>query len=171
MTDNTLVHSANIVSFLDRPRALDTILYGGLTVGILDGLYAVISANLRNGVSPVRVFQYIASGLLGRASFNGGLATAVLGILLHFLIAFTVAAVFYYASLKLPMLIRRAMIWGLIYGVAVYFVMSYIVVPLSAVTPARSGFSFAAVLNGVIVHALLVGLPVALFARRSAKLN
>ncbi|HJR05953.1 MAG TPA: hypothetical protein VJ842_01555 [Pyrinomonadaceae bacterium] len=149
-----------------RPRAFQTIIYGGLIVGVLDFFDATIFSGVR-GVSPVRVWQFVASGLLGRASFDGGMKTAALGVLLHFLIAFVLAAVYYVASLYLPMLLRRAVLWGLIYGVTVYFVMRYVVTPLSAAPPLS--FSVASFLNGIIGHALLVGLPIALVARRSQK--
>jgi hypothetical protein len=156
--------SGGPVAHFESPRALDTILYGGLAVGVLDGLAAVVSSALR-GTSPVRVFQYIASGLLGPASVDGGLATALLGVLFHFLIASVAAAVYYRASVGFPILIRQAVVCGMIYGVAVYFVMSRIVVPLSA---ARQ-FPFS--LTQVIIHILFVGLPVALLARGSARTN
>ena len=130
-----------------RPRAFDTILYGGLIVGVLDGLYAVVASGLR-GVSPTRVFQYISSALLGRAAFDGGFKIALLGGLLHFLIAFLIAAVYYVASLAFPTLIRRAVLWGLLYGAAVYFVMNYFVLPLSAAP--RVPFIFAGFVIGVI---------------------
>lgn len=159
-------HSDLDASSLGRPRAVGTILYGGLVVGVLDALDAMIFSGLR-GVSPLRVWQFVASGLLGRDSFDGGLATVLLGLLLHFLIAFTLAAIYYVASSRLPALTRHAVAWGLIYGAAVYFVMSYVVVPLSSAP--KIPFSLASLLNGVIGHALLVGLPIALFARRSAK--
>ena len=149
-----------------RPRGLDTILYGGLAVGVLDALDATIFNGVR-GVSAERVWQYVASGVLGRTAFGGGLKTAALGLSLHFLIAFIVAGVYYGASLYLPALLRRAVLWGLIYGVAVYFVMNNVVTPLSATPPLS--FSLAPFLNGVVGHALLVGLPIALIARRSTQ--
>ncbi len=149
-----------------RPRAFDTILYGGLLSGVLDALDAMIFNGLR-GVSPARVWRYVASGLLGREAFGGGLKTAALGLLLHFLIAFVVACVYYGASLAFPVLLRRAVACGLIYGVAVYFVMNYVVTPLSAAP--QLPFAFAPFVNGVAGHALLVGLPIALVARRSQR--
>jgi hypothetical protein len=147
-----------------RPRAFQTIVYGGLAVGVLDGLAAVTNAGLR-GVGPVRVFQYIASGLFGPAAIGGGWTTVLLGVLIHFLIAFAVAAVYYRASLRLPLLIRRALLCGAIYGVAVYFLMGRVVVPLSA----ARGLPFS--LAQLVIHILFVGLPVALIARRSARAN
>ncbi len=146
-----------------RPRAFETILYGGLAAGVLDALDASIFNGVQ-GVSAVRVWQFVASGLLGRAAFGGGLKTAALGLALHFLIAFILAGIYYGASLYLPTLLRRAVLWGLVYGVAVYFVMSYVVTPLSAAPPLS--FSPASFTNGVVGHALLVGLPIALIARR-----
>jgi hypothetical protein len=149
-----------------RPRAFQTIIYGGLIVGVLDFLDATIFNGLR-GVSPARVWRFVASGVLGRSAFDGGMKTAALGVLFHFLIALILAAIYYIVSLYLPTLLRRAVLWGLLYGVAVYFVMSYVVVPLSAAPPLS--FSVASFLNGIIGHALLVGLPIALVARRSQK--
>lgn len=171
MVDNALAHSVDAASAIKRPRALNTILYGGLTVGVLDGLYAITFAWLRRGMSPIRVFQYVAGGVFGRDSFNGGLKTFAIGLMFHFLIAFTVASVFYCASLILPTLTRQAIMWGLIYGVIVYFVMNYLVVPLSAAPKSQSPIPILILIRDVIGHALLVGLPVALIARQSTKSN
>src|SRR5258705_8486612 len=120
-----------------RPRAFGTIVYGGLAVGVLDFLDANLFFGLWYGAKPMRIWQGVASGLIGRerAVVNGGLKTALLGVFLHFVIAFIIATVFYGASLVLPALIRHPVIWGLIYGVGCFFVMSYVVVPLSAATP------------------------------------
>jgi len=155
---------------LARPRAFDTIVYGGLAVGVLDILDAITFYGIRNGLKPARIFQSIAAGLLGReAAINGGMKTVLLGAFLHFLIAFTIATVFYFASTFLPTLTRHTITSGLAYGVGAYFVMNYVVLPLSAIGPRTAPIPWAVFLNGVIGHALLVGLPVALIARRSAK--
>ncbi|HYX71332.1 MAG TPA: hypothetical protein VE732_01055, partial [Nitrososphaera sp.] len=98
MGDNAFTHYDDDVSISSRPRALNTILYGGLAVGILDGLFALIFYGLILGVQPMRIFQSVASGLLGRASFEGGVPTFLLGILLHFVVASCIAAVYYVAS-------------------------------------------------------------------------
>lgn len=153
-------------SLLGRPRAFEAIVYGGLVVGVLDGLAATTQFGLRGG-TPIRLFQYVASGLLGAASYNGGWATFLLGVLIHFFIAFVAAAVYYRLSLSFPVLIRRAVLCGIIYGVAVYFFMSRIVVPLSATR--KLPFSFTQMLIGLLIHILFIGLPIALLARRSAR--
>ena len=116
------------------------------------------------------MFQYIASGLIGGGSSQGGWATVLLGVSLHFLIAFIWATIYYGASLKLPALIRQPLICGPLYGVVVYFAMQIIVLPLSAIR--KPPFSFAAplqMLQGIIVHIICVGLPIALSARRAAR--
>jgi hypothetical protein len=166
MSDNALPVTVDAPPSLNRPRAFETIVYGGLAIGVLDFLDATIFFGSR-GISPVRIFQHVASGLLGRASFDGGYTTFALGLFLHFVVAFGIATVFYIASLKLPMLIRHPVLWGMIYGVVAHFVMQYVVVPLSFASQGR--FSLPVFLNSVIGHALLVGLPVALVARWSAR--
>ncbi|MDT5062571.1 MAG: hypothetical protein QOH63_3030 [Acidobacteriota bacterium] len=169
MSDNAFTHSGDDASILERPRPFDTILYGGLVVGILDGLFALVFYGLILGAKPMRIFQSVASGLLGKASYEGGIQTFLLGILLHFIVASCIAAVYYVASLKLPVLIHRAVVCGLIYGMLAYLVMNYVVIPLSAI--GSRPFSLRLFLPAFIGHALLVGLPIALLARRSAKAN
>jgi uncharacterized membrane protein YagU involved in acid resistance len=140
-------------------RSLTTIAAAGLIAGVLDATAATVSS----GATPQRVFQTIASGLLGRSAYEGGWPVAALGVLLHFSIATTAAAVYFAASRRWPLLVRRAVPFGLAYGVAVYFFMRYVVLPLSAV--ALRGFSLEALLRGVVIHALCVGLPIALTIR------
>jgi hypothetical protein len=145
------------------PSAFRAIGLAGLIAGILDITSAFVLAYPK-GVAPIRVLQGIASGLLGReSSIQGGLATAGLGLTIHFVIAFVAASVFYVASRKLVVLTRRAVISGLFYGMAVYGFMYWIVIPL-AFPNARHSFSRD--LTAVIVHMLLIGLPIALIVRR-----
>jgi hypothetical protein len=138
------------------------ILFGTLTVGVLDILDAFIFFGLR-GVAPIRILQSIASGLLGREAYQGELSTAALGTLLHFFIAFVVVAVYYLASRRLPILVRRPWLFGPLYGLLVYAVMNLVVLPLSAAVtgPFPEG---AVLVNGLLIHAFGVGLPSALFA-------
>ncbi|HLW54266.1 MAG TPA: alpha/beta hydrolase [Candidatus Angelobacter sp.] len=104
------------------------ILWGGLVAGTLDAADGVI-ALATQGLNPIQVLQYIASGALGPSAFQGGLATAGLGALFHFLIALAAAAVFVVASGKIPVLRTRAVVLGLLYGAAVYFFMNDLVLP------------------------------------------
>src|SRR5215210_5057533 len=167
MSDEAFAHALDTAARTRRPRAPETILYGGLVVGILDGLFALTFYGLILGLQPIRIFQSVASGLLGKASYEGGVRTFLLGILLHFIVATCIAAVYYLASLKFPVLIHHAVVCGLIYGMLAYLGMNYIVIPLSAIGSRPS--SLRTFLPAFIGHALFVGLPIALLARRSAK--
>ena len=141
------------------------IVLGTLVVGVLDALDAVVFFGLRSAVPPIRIFQSIAAGLLGRTAVSqGGLGTAALGACLHFFIAFGIVTTYFVVSRRVRILTDRPVIFGLLYGVAVYFVMSRVVVPLSAL--GRGGWPPLPVLvNGILIHAVGVGLPSALFAR------
>lgn len=138
------------------------VLLGTLTVGVLDALDAVVFFGLR-GIAPIQIFQSIASGLLGRAAYGGGLSTAFLGAALHFLIALAVVGTYVLASRRLAVLARRPFLCGPLYGLLVYAVMNLAVVPLSAAVVGPP--DLPVVLNGLLIHALGVGLPAALFAR------
>jgi uncharacterized membrane protein YagU involved in acid resistance len=156
----------NNTTVLAQKQALtnvQAIFWGGLVAGILDAVDGVIAFGTQ-GLNPIQVLQYIASGALGRSAFHGGLATAALGAAFHFGIAWVAAAVFVLATGRLQALRTHAVPAGLVYGAAVYFFMNYLVLPLSAV--AASTFNLGLFLNGVIGHALFVGLPISLFARR-----
>ena len=153
-----------------RPRAFETIVYGGLAIGILDFLDASIFFPLYYGISFLDVWHGPASGLIGReASRAGGWNTALLGIFAHFLVAFGIAAVFFFLSRLIPFLIEHPIVSGLIYGIAAHFVMQYVVVPLSAIGTVPNWPPIGSLLNSLLGHALLVGLPVALIAAWSAR--
>jgi uncharacterized membrane protein YagU involved in acid resistance len=99
-----------------------------------------------------------------RSAFRGGLATAGLGVLVHFAIALVVAAIYLLAFQLIPVSRSQWVIFGLVYGAAVWAVMNLAILPLTAVAP--SHIPTAALLNGVIGRALFVGLPIAFFAHK-----
>jgi len=151
-----------------RPKAFQVILCGGLIAGTLDLTAAFVSSWLRAGVGPVRVMQSIASGLLGAASYTGGAKTAVLGVALHFLIATVATAVFYVAARTLRFLLEHAIIAGLLYGVAVYLFMNFVVLPLSAV-PQRAAPPLSGRIIGLLIIMFCVGLPVSVIVHRFSR--
>src|SRR5882672_10855821 len=164
MSENDFQSSGDQPAFA-RPRAFDTILYGGLVVGILDLLFAFTFYGLILGAHPLRIFQSVAAGLLGRtAALAGGIRTFLLGILLHFVVATCIATVYYLASRVLPVLIRHAVISGLIYGMIAYLGMNYVVIPLSAIRRSPGPLQIPIFLTEIIGHAFLVGLPLGLLA-------
>src|ERR1700685_3175014 len=101
-------------------NAARTIALAGLTAGTLDGLDAAIVLGVIGGPGVKRVFQYIASGLLGPASFQGGWGTAGLGVALHVTIATGAATTYYLLSRPLPVLVRKPAVCGPIFGLGVF---------------------------------------------------
>lgn len=142
------------------------VLWAGFACGVLDITAAFVVYGFF-GAKPVRLLQGIASGLLGPKAFSGGLATPLLGLLCHFVIAFGAAAVYFAASRTFPFLNQNAVVSGALYGVAVYFFMNRIVVPLSAA--AKRPFSMKMMTVGVVIHIFCVGLPISLSVRRFSR--
>jgi uncharacterized membrane protein YagU involved in acid resistance len=157
--------TASPSSLLPRSsQAYRAIAWAGLLAGALDLTTAFVEAGLE-GKSPVYLLHAIAGGLLGMRAFQGGLATAALGAVFHFLIATTAAAVFYLASRRLKVLVQHAIPSGLLYGVAVYIFMHYIVLPLSAY---HSKITLPSITD-VAVHMFMVGLPISLMVRKHSQ--
>ena len=147
------------------------ILWGGVICGVLDITSAIIIA-LANGGSPVRMLQGIAGALLGPVTFQGGAATAALGLAMHFGVAFTATAVFYWLSRRFPAMVEWAVPSGLLYGVVWLLVMYRGVIPLTAAL--RTLYLSNVVKRPLpalwplplLVHMTCVGLPIALAVRR-----
>jgi uncharacterized membrane protein YagU involved in acid resistance len=141
------------------------VIAGGFLAGTLDILYACIFWAAKADLPPSRILQSVAAGLLGKASFEGGAATAALGLLLHYFIACTMAVAYYLAARRWNALVRRPVAWGIVYGLLLYVVMNYIVVPLSAASPGSKDPTWIALT--VAVHAFLIGVPIAWFSSRA----
>lgn len=150
--------------------SIRAIVYGGLAVGVLDLIDAFVFFGLRSGARPIGILHSIAAGVLGRdAARAGGVPTAALGLVLHFLVAFIIASIYVVLSRALPVLRRRWVVCGLAYGLLAYFVMTFLVVPLSNAGPGRIAFALPVtpvLINGLAIHAFGVGLPAAYFASR-----
>jgi Protein of unknown function (DUF1440). len=157
------VVSAGMAVFA-KPRALLAVTVGGFIVGVLDLAYAIV---VYSPQKPILIPQTIASGILGAKSYSGGLETATLGVFLHFVIAFGAAAVYYLASRRLPLLIDRAVLCGLIYGALIYFFMHQVVLPLSAVDHRDMPFIYK--FCEFVEHWICVGLPIALSVRHYSR--
>ncbi|MEP7069326.1 MAG: hypothetical protein ABI789_08800 [Usitatibacter sp.] len=141
------------------------IVLGGFIAGTLDILYAITRLF---GRSPEWVLQSVASGLQGSAAFDGGAASAALGLASHFSIAIAAAAVYYAASVRVDFLTSHAVIAGAIFGMLVYLFMNFVVIPLSAF-PFKLSYPLRTVLEGFASHAVFVGIPIALSIRAAAR--
>jgi len=142
------------------------IVSAGTICGIMDITAALVVYGMM-GAKPLRLLQGIAGGVLGPRTYSGGIATALLGLALHFVIAFGAAAVFFIASRGLRFLLDHAVLSGILYGVAVYFFMQRFVIPLSKAT--RNPFSLKFMIIGIIIHIFCVGLPIALSIRKHSR--
>lgn len=143
-----------------------TIIFGSLTVGTVDILWAICWSAV-SGHGPIWVFQPVAGGLLGTATFQGGLPTALLGMLFHYFIATCVVTTYYLASRRLSALARRPWIFGPLYGIVVYMVMNQVVLPLSAYHTSGIHWNLA-LAKGLFIHMFGIGSIAALFARRGS---
>ncbi len=150
---------------MGRSGVARAVLLGAAAVGTLDILDAFIFFGLRSGAQPVRILQGIAAGLIGRpAAVQGGWATAALGLFLHYFIAFGIVLTYVMVSRGVRVLARRPFVFGPLYGVAAYFVMNLVVIPLSRVGGAAFNPPMAVLVNGLLIHMIGVGLPSALAA-------
>jgi hypothetical protein len=164
-TGGKTVGATHVIMKIMMSKAAQAILAAGLICGVLDGLSA-IAITLLFGGKVIRMFQSIAGGVLGPATFQKGIRTALLGVGLHFMVAFGAAAVYYFASRYVPFLIDRALLAGVIYGIAVHLFMQFVVIPLSAIGPRPLVVrNFVAVL---MAHVVVVGPSIALTVRRYA---
>jgi uncharacterized membrane protein YagU involved in acid resistance len=161
-----------MATLADRPLPLrstlvSSMVVAGLIIAVLRQLDVFVVFSLVLKVPYIVLLQFIASGLLGPAAFAGGLGSALLGLTLHVVFSLVIAAVFILAAARLPVLRRNLVLGGLLYGVVVYFVMNFVVTPLSAAPPAE-GIIWWVIVEGIIGHALTVGLPLAFITRRNA---
>lgn len=144
-------------------RPLLAIGVGGVIVGALDLLYAIVVYSPRH---PALIPQIIASGLLGRQSFQDGNASVALGFVLQFVIALGATTVYYLVSRKLKFLVHRAILCGMAYGALVFIFMHLVVLPLSAAPLGHMTFVHAA--TEFVQHWFVVGLPISLSVRHYA---
>ena len=151
-------------SLRSKPRPFPAIIVGGLIVGVLDLTYAIL---VYSPQKPILIPQTIASGVLGIKSYSGGAPAAALGVFLHFVIALGAATVYFLASRKLPLLVSRAVLFGLIYGALVYLFMHMVVLPLSAAPYSHMPLIYQA--SEFVEHWFCVGLPIALSVRHYSR--
>jgi hypothetical protein len=148
----------------DHPAVWKVIAGATLLVGTLDISDAFIFYGLR-GVPPIRILQGIASGIYGRPALGMGRRSALVGLICHFFIAFCATSVFMLAARKLP-LARHPWLYGGLFGVALYCVMNYIVLPLTKVPPRPPFPPLVPFVNGVAALVFCIGIPLAFIARR-----
>ena len=133
----------------------------GLLVGFLDIAAAFINAYLQFGSTPVMVFQYIASGVFGKAAFSGGLMMAMWGCVFHFLIATSWTFLFFLVYPRMKILSRNRVVSGVLYGLVIWLVMNLVVLPLAS-TPKPPSHDPIRMVEGILILMAMVGVPVSL---------
>lgn len=151
-----------------RARTIGAVLRIGLIAGTLDIGENLIFNAFRH-ITPAMVFQYIASGLTGPWAFHAGSASILLGVAIHYTIAMAWTALFYLASRRMTVLVRRPVISGLAYGALVYLIMNFVVLPLTRVPRAPAAMTLASRVSGVLALLFCIGLTVALLTRRDCE--
>jgi uncharacterized membrane protein YagU involved in acid resistance len=146
---------------LSIQSGVEVVLLAATTSGVLDLIAAtVLIASM--GVPPKRMLQTIASAQMGPKAFEPGKNGAALGLAFHFFIALTASAVYYVAACYLAMLANHAIIAGFVYGILIHLVMTFIVLPMSAL---RRPFSKVSFFTQFVIHMFCVGLPIALVVK------
>ncbi len=135
-------------------RFVKTAVYAGVLAGTID----IGAASAINAAAPDRVLRAVASGLLGRAAGHGGPWVPILGLFLQWAMSIAIAGVFLACAARAPILLRRWILAGIAYGIVVFFVMNYVVVPLSAAAfkVHFSPRSFAENMAAMLIFGLIV---------------
>ena len=156
-------------------KKIKAILYAAALAGVLDITAACIQVYIVSGMMPIRLLQGVAGGLLGRGTYNGGFATAALGLAMHFTMALTVATVFYLLIqwFPLPRMLSAVVAVGLFYGAAVFAVNNFATALF--LSWVRSLYLHTPILfkppmgwSQLVIHLFCVGLPIALVMHRFA---
>jgi uncharacterized membrane protein YagU involved in acid resistance len=135
--------------------------YGGFIAGTID----IFAPSLIYWVNPLGVLRFISGGLIGReAARAGGLATSGLGLVLQWLMSMIIAGIFVFAAQRMRILVRNWIPAGIAYGIVVFFVMNFVVRPLSMIGdfPKMGVYDFSTNMAAM----WLFGLIVAWFAQR-----
>lgn len=136
------------------------ILVSGLIVGTFDAIAASLFSYGFSGGSPASVFRYVASGVFGREALTGGGAVAVWGLLFHYIVATGWTALFYFLYPKISFLRSSKYVAGIAYGVFIWLMMNFVVVPLSNVPPHAFHFTLRTAVM-IMIHMFVIGVPIA----------
>lgn len=164
-----------MISTTERPAdssapwsPLRAVLVGGLIAGACDMTYALLWFSGVKHVPWTKIPQSVAAGLIGKSSFDGGAATVALGFALHWMIALIWAAIYVYAGRRLlPDLLHKPILYGVAYGAWIYFVMNWVVLPLSAMHTKPHISPLDTWLTGLAIHMLGIGIAISLSASKA----
>lgn len=144
---------------------LEAVIWGGCAAGLLDLMTIFAIWQVFENIPPVVILQAIATAFMGDAAYQAGAKAALLGLVLHFFVSLCFAAAYVAAAQRAVLLKRHPFIFGPIYGIIAYLVMTYAVVPLSLATFGRPETLFD-LARSLLIHMFIFAMPIALAANR-----
>jgi len=163
------MNPAQNTSAMYTPRHLAAIFWAWAIAGTLDISDALIFYRFARGVHPTRLLQNIASGVMGLSAFQGGRATALLGLALHYTIALGATIVFYLLSRVISFMSRHPALAGLIYGLGVYLFMNFVVLPTAGMQHPHiptSTILWVTLVNAVLAVMICIGFTISMVVHR-----
>jgi len=152
------------VTSSSRPTFARAVLTTGLIAGTLDILSACLHAYIQRGITPEKLLQFVASGLFGADAFTGGTMMAIVGLIMHFMIATSWTLLYYLLYPRLNFLRKNKIVSGIFYGAFVWAMMSRVILPFTAIP--KSPFNLTSALIGMVILMLMIGMPNAFRAPR-----
>ncbi len=140
------------------------IILTGLIAGTLDIAAAMTHFFIATGKNPVRVLQFIASGVFGIDAFSDNPMMPLYGSVFHFFIAMIWTTLFFIVYPTIKFFARHWILSGMLYAVIVWSVMTQTVLPLSSV-PHQPFDSLKAIL-AVVILIFCIGLPISFSANK-----
>lgn len=135
-----------------------------LIAGTLDIIGACISNFVVSGVLPGRILQFIASGVFGKAAFNGGYGMMAAGLLFHFIIAFACTTVFFLLYPKINFLKKSVWLNAVLIALTAWVVTTQVIIPLSKIP--KPPFSFIGAARAIVILIICIGLPISYAANK-----
>jgi uncharacterized membrane protein YagU involved in acid resistance len=156
--------TANLSSPGTLSQGINTILKATLIAGTLDISLACLNFYFKTQKTPVLVLQYVASAVFGKSAYTGGTTMPLSGLLFHYIVAFIWVTIFFLLYPKLTLFIKNSIGAGLLYAVLIWFVMNFLVLPLTQVT--KPPFNLASALVGALILMIAIGLPLGLIMKK-----
>lgn len=143
---------------------IKTIAWVGLLAGTLDITFACINAFISRSTRPIIVLKYIAGGFFGKEAFTGGAEMTIVGLLFHYLIAYSFTAFFFWIYPSVKFLSKNVVLTAIVYGIFIYVVMDLIILPFTRVP--KIVFHLDKALLAAIILIVAIGLPLSIVAKR-----
>lgn len=136
------------------------IIFGGPVVLILFLVHYFVLYRLLNDYPVISVMEDTAT------RFLGGAGTPALGFVIHLVIAWLIAAAFYLTVANLALLRSNLPLGGLLYGIVLFFVMTFVVLP-PGTAPSPDSTQPLFIVEGVLSTVIFIGMPLAMLSRKN----